>query len=46
MYLSKWDVDGELRDLCEGLAEATDDETYLKMLGADTTLSQFDDEEK
>lgn len=42
-YLERWDVD-ELRDLCEGLAEATGDETYLKMIGVDTSLAEFSDE--
>lgn len=44
-YLERWDLT-ELQELCEGLAEATSDETYLKMIGADTTLSEFDDEAK
>ncbi|WP_080506848.1 DUF1156 domain-containing protein [Halorubrum distributum] len=42
-YLEKWDSD-ELTGLCEELAEATGDETYLKMVGADTSLSEFGDE--
>jgi len=39
-YLEQWDTD-KLQDVCEGLAEATDDETYLKMLGVDTSLLEF-----
>jgi hypothetical protein len=40
-YLSKWDVDDELRELCEGLADATGDDTYQRILGADTTLGDY-----
>jgi putative DNA methylase len=39
-YLEQWDTD-ELQDICEGLAEATDDDTHLKMLGVDTSLLEF-----
>ncbi|EMA30008.1 hypothetical protein C445_16919 [Halobiforma lacisalsi AJ5] len=39
-YLEQWDTD-ELQDVCEGLAEATGDDTYLKMLGVDTSLLEF-----
>ncbi|WP_435185124.1 DUF1156 domain-containing protein [Halobellus sp. EA9] len=39
-YLEEWDMD-ELRELCEGLAEVTGDETYLKMIGVDTSLAEF-----
>jgi adenine-specific DNA methylase len=42
-YLDRWDMD-ELRELCEGLAEATADKTYLKMVGVDTALTEFGDE--
>ena len=42
-YLSQWDLD-ELEELCEDLAAVTSDETYLKMLGVDTTLSEISDE--
>jgi adenine-specific DNA methylase len=42
-YLEMWDED-ELRELCEGLAEVTGDETYLKMIGVDTSLAEFTDE--
>ncbi|EMA08722.1 Adenine-specific DNA methylase, contains a Zn-ribbon domain [Haloarcula vallismortis] len=42
-YFDRWDAD-ELRELCEGLAEATGDETYLKMIGVDTSLAEFRDE--
>ncbi|MFC6875281.1 DUF1156 domain-containing protein [Halobellus marinus] len=41
-YLEEWDMD-ELRELCEGLAEATGDGTYLKMIGVDTSLAEFSD---
>lgn len=40
-YLSKWDVGDELRELCEGLADATGDDTYRRILGADSTLGDF-----
>ncbi|WP_311170443.1 DUF1156 domain-containing protein [Halobellus ordinarius] len=40
-YLSKWDVDDELRELCEGLADVTGDDTYRRILGADSTLGEF-----
>jgi adenine-specific DNA methylase len=40
-YLSKWDVDDELRELCEGLADATGDETYRRILGTDSTLGDY-----
>ena len=39
-YRAEWE-DDDLRDLCEGLAEITGDETYLKMLGVDADLSEF-----
>lgn len=39
-YLERWDSD-ELTDLCEGLAEATGDETYLRMVGVDTSLAEY-----
>jgi adenine-specific DNA methylase len=42
-YLERWDED-ELRELCEGLAEVTRDETYLKMVGVDTSLAEFGDD--
>jgi len=41
-YLERWDSD-ELTGLCEELAEATGDETYLKMVGVDTSLLEFTD---
>lgn len=40
-YLEKWDVDDELRELCEGLADATGDDTYRRILGADSSLGDF-----
>jgi hypothetical protein len=39
-YLDKWHDDA-LQELCEGLAEATLDETYLKMLRVDTDILSF-----
>ncbi|UPV76780.1 DUF1156 domain-containing protein (plasmid) [Halorussus limi] len=42
-YLDRWDADA-VQELCEGLAEATGDETYLKMLGADESLAALSDE--
>lgn len=39
-YLASWDID-ELQELCEDLAAVTEDETYLKMLGVDTTLAEL-----
>ncbi|WP_276302634.1 DUF1156 domain-containing protein [Halorussus lipolyticus] len=39
-YLDRWSTD-ELQELCEGLADATGDGTYLKMLGLDATLAEF-----
>ena len=40
-YLEKWDIDDELRELCEGLAEATGDDTYRRILGANSSLSEL-----
>lgn len=40
-YLSRWEVDDELRELCEGLADATGDDTYRRILGPDSTLGDF-----
>ena len=39
-YLEQWDADA-LQELCEGLAEATTDDTFLSMIGADISLSEF-----
>lgn len=39
-YLGRWNVD-DLRELCEDLAAVTGDETYLKMLGVETTLIEI-----
>ena len=39
-YRAEWE-DDELRELCEGLAEASGDDTYLKMLGVDVDMSEF-----
>ena len=40
-YLEKWNVNDELRELCEGLADATGDDTYRRILGADSTFGDF-----
>jgi len=42
-HLEQWASD-DLEELCEGLAEATGDETYLKMIGVDTSLAEFTDQ--
>jgi hypothetical protein len=42
-FLERWDRD-ELAELCETLAAATDDETYLKLVGLDLSLSEYTDE--
>ncbi|SEP06008.1 Adenine-specific DNA methylase, contains a Zn-ribbon domain [Halorientalis persicus] len=43
-YLERWNTD-DLQELCEGLAEATGDETYLNMLGVhNTNWDEFTDE--
>ena len=39
-YLERWNSD-DLQELCEGLAEATGDETYRRIFGADSTLEDF-----
>ncbi len=40
-YLERWSTD-DLQELCEGLVEATGDETYLKMIGVhDTDWEKF-----
>jgi hypothetical protein len=41
-HRERWE-DDDLRDLCEGLAEITGDETYLKMLGVNIDLDEFRD---
>jgi hypothetical protein len=43
-YLEQWNPES-LQELCEGLAEATRDDTYLKMLGVDMSLAEFGDEQ-
>jgi len=42
-YLKRWNED-ELRELCEGLAEVTDDETYLTMVGVNMPADSYGDE--
>nr|WP_309243445.1 DUF1156 domain-containing protein [Halorubrum ezzemoulense] len=39
-YLDRWDRDA-LAELCESLAAATDDETYLKLVNLDLSLSDY-----
>jgi adenine-specific DNA methylase len=39
-YLSQWDIN-DLQEICEDLAIVTGDETYLKMLGVNTTLAEI-----
>jgi hypothetical protein len=39
-YRAEWE-DDDLRELSEGLAEASSDDTYLKMLGVDVDMSEF-----
>jgi adenine-specific DNA methylase len=49
-YLNKWEIDDDMRELAEALAEAADDETYLRILGSradptrETSIEDFDDE--
>lgn len=40
-YLEKWGIDDELREICEGLADVSGDDTYRRILGSDTSLSQY-----
>jgi len=42
-YLERWNSD-DLKELCEGLAEASQDETYLKLIGADISLEEYTEE--
>ena len=42
-YLERWN-DDDLSDVCEGLATATGDETYLRMIGVDTSLREYLDQ--
>jgi len=42
-YLKRWNED-ELRELCEGLAEVTGDETYLTMVGVNMPADSYGDE--
>ena len=39
-YLDRWDRDA-LAELCESLAAATEDETYLKLVNLDLSLSDY-----
>jgi len=40
-YLDQWGVDDELRELCEGLADATGDDTYRRILGGSASLRDY-----
>jgi hypothetical protein len=42
-YLERWS-DDDLSDVCEGLATATGDETYLRMIGVDISLDEYLDQ--
>jgi adenine-specific DNA methylase len=42
-YIDRWNED-ELRELCEGLAEVTGDETYPTMVGVNMPADSYDDE--
>jgi hypothetical protein len=42
-YLERWS-DDDLSDVCEGLATATGDETYLDMIGVDISLDEYLDQ--
>lgn len=39
-YRAKWE-DDDLRELCEGLAEASGDDTFLKIIGVDASLEEY-----
>jgi adenine-specific DNA methylase len=43
-YLERWNDDDELRELCEGLAEVTGDDTYLTMVGVNMPADSYGDE--
>ena len=40
-YLKKWTVSDELRELCQELAAATDDDVYTRILGGDRALGDY-----
>ncbi len=42
-YVGRWS-DDDLSDVCEGLATATGDETYLRMIGVDVSLDEYLDQ--
>ncbi|MDB2239135.1 DUF1156 domain-containing protein [Halorubrum ezzemoulense] len=42
-YVGRWSGD-DLSDVCEGLATATGDETYLRMIGVDVSLDEYLDQ--
>ncbi|MFC7070593.1 DUF1156 domain-containing protein [Halobaculum lipolyticum] len=41
-YLSKWNSSNELYELCEGLADVTGDEVYLRIVSGDETIRSFE----
>ncbi len=43
-YLDQWSDDDDLTDVCEGLATATGDETYLDLIGIDVSLNEYLDQ--
>lgn len=43
-YLDRWNDDDELRELCEGLAEVTGDDTYLTMVGVNMPADSYGDQ--
>jgi adenine-specific DNA methylase len=40
-YLDKWTVSDDLRELCEELADVSDDDVYRRILGANSSLDSF-----
>jgi putative DNA methylase len=40
-YLEEWEITDDLRELCEGLADATGDDVYRRILGGDRGISEF-----
>jgi adenine-specific DNA methylase len=40
-YLEQWSTDDDLRKICEDLADATNDDTYRKLLGENTSLDDI-----
>jgi len=40
-YLQKWTVSDDLHELCDELAEASDDDVYNRILGGDRTVGDY-----